>query len=145
MKLLVNRKFKGSEYTIGDLYIDGEWFCNTLEDTVRELPKECPNTVNHLNCRCREKVPGKTAIPAGDYKVILSVSNRFKKLMPEVLNVPHFLGIRIHSGNTAKDSEGCILVGENKVKGKVINSRVTFNKLMTKLKEDSDNIELEIK
>ena len=142
INLKVIRKFKGSDYTIGDLYVNDNWFCNTLEDVVRELPEECPNTPKGISCKCNQKIPGRTAIPAGIYKVVLSYSNRFKKIMPEILNVPHFLGIRIHSGNTQHDTEGCLLVGENKVKGKVINSRNTYNKLMELLQNEDITIEI---
>ena len=145
MKLLLNRIFKGPEYTIGKLYIDGEWFCDTLEDTVRVLPDECPYTPNGIDCKCEGKIKGKTAIPSGTYKVVLSYSNRFKKILPELLNVPHFLGIRIHSGNTSSDTEGCILVGQNLVKGKVLNSRATYNKLLELLEKDKDNLIIEVK
>ena len=107
MKVTVKRTFKGPEYTIGKLYIDDNYFCDTLEDTVR----------NNI------KVYGKTAIPAGKYKVKKTYSPRFKKQLPEILNVPNFSGVRIHAGNTAKDTEGCILLGLNKVKGSVINSQ----------------------
>lgn len=122
MKIIVKRRFLGKDYTIGDMYLDGVWFCNTLEDTVRPTG---------------QKIYGKTAIPAGKYKVIMTMSNRFKKLLPLICDVPGFAGVRIHSGNTKADTEGCILVGENKVKGKVINSRITMNKLMTKLDEEN--------
>lgn len=145
MKLLLNRIFKGSEYTIGRLYVDGEYFCDTLEDVVRVLPSECPNTPKGIDCKCSGKIKGKTAIPSGTYKVILSYSNRFKKVLPELLNVPHFLGIRIHSGNDTSDTEGCILVGQNSVKGKVLNSRATYNKLAELLESDKDNLTIEIK
>lgn len=144
MRLKLIRKFKGPEYTIGDLYIDGEFFCNTLEDVVRELPKECPNTPKNKDCECAGKVYGKTAIQAGIYKVIITMSNRFKKRMPELIGVPHFRGIRIHSGNTAKDTDGCILVGKNNVVGKVTNSLNTYNKLMEILGTDPNNIKIEI-
>lgn len=117
MELKVTRNWKKSEYTIGRMYVNGEFFCNTLEDKVRDLPKE-------------KKVPGKTAIPAGRYRVILTTSARFKRLLPLLLNVPYFEGIRIHSGNTAADTEGCILVGDNTVKGKVLNSRARERELM---------------
>lgn len=106
MKVKVIRIFKGSEYTIGKLYIDDNYFCDTLEDTVR-----------------KEKIAGKTAIPAGTYKVKKTMSPRFKKILPEILNVPNFTGVRIHAGNTAKDTEGCLLLGLNKVKGSVVNSQ----------------------
>ena len=111
MKVTVKRTFKGSEYTIGKLYIDGAYFCDTLEDVVR------PTGV---------KIPGKTAIPAGTYKVKKTMSPRFKTILPEILNVPNFTGVRIHSGNTAKDTEGCLLLGLNKSKGAVLCSKNTM-------------------
>ena len=143
MELLLKRIYKGNKYTIGKLYIDGEWFCDTIEDVVRSLPKNCPHTPKERNCECKEKVYGETAIPAGIYKVILSYSNRFKRILPELLNVPHFLGIRIHRGNTEQDSAGCIILGENKVKGKVINSTPYEIKLV-KLLENQKNITMTI-
>jgi len=84
--------------TIGRLFIDSIFFCYTLEDTVR-----APGI----------KIPGKTAIPQGKYKVVVSWSTRFKKLMPLILAVPGFAGIRLHGGNTDADTDGCILVGFN--------------------------------
>lgn len=118
MKLTLYRKFLGKDYTIGKLFINGEYFCDTLEDTVR--PEE-------------EKIPGKTAIPYGTYDIILTMSPRFKRVLPLLLNVPNFEGIRIHSGNKPEDTEGCILVGFNKQKGMVLNSKDTLNKLMFEL------------
>lgn len=132
MKLTVIRRYKKEDYTIGDLYIDGVWFSNTLEDKVRELNKP------------EDKVYGKTAIPEGTYEVKLTYSPRFKRILPEVLDVPLFLGIRIHSGNTADDSDGCILIGDNKAKGKVLNSRKTLERLMKILKSTSEPIILQI-
>ena len=132
MKLTLIRKYKKEDYTIGHLYIDGKLFCDVLEDRVREL-----NTLE-------DKVYGKTAIPEGVYQVKLTYSPRFKKILPEILNVQFFSGIRIHAGNTADDSEGCLLVGENKVKGKVINSKKTLEKLMKILKSAQDPIFLQI-
>jgi len=132
MKITVIRRYKKEDYTIGDLYIDGKWLCNTLEDPVRILNEY------------EDKVYGKTAIPEGVYQVKLTYSPRFKKILPEVLNVQFFKGIRIHAGNTADDSEGCILVGENKAKGKVLNSRKTLEMLMKILKSASDPIFLQI-
>jgi hypothetical protein len=86
MQINVRRTFKGQEYTIGKLYIDGHYLCDTLEDTVR------PAGI---------KIAGKTAIPAGTYKVKKTMSPRFKKVLPEILNVPGFSGVRIHAGNYA--------------------------------------------
>ena len=117
LQLKVERRWPTENYTIGRLYVNGELWCNTLEDKVRDLTKE-------------KKVPGKTAIPAGTYKVVLTYSNKFKRRLPLLLDVPFFTGIRIHAGNTADDSEGCILLGENKEKGKVLNSRYWVNKLI---------------
>ena len=128
MKLKLERIYKAPTYTIGKLYIDGKLFCDTLEDVVRADGV---------------KVYGETAIPSGTYKVILNVSNRFKRLMPLLLNVPMFEGIRIHEGNTDKDTHGCILVGKNTVKGKVTESKVTFAAFMEKIK-DEKNITIEI-
>ena len=106
-KVEVKRTFKGTEYTIGKLYIDGTYFCDTMEDTVRT----------------GEKIAGKTAIPAGTYKVKMTWSPRFKRYLPEILNVPNFSGVRIHAGNSALDTEGCILLGLNKVKARVVCSK----------------------
>lgn len=129
MKLLLKRKYKGDTYTIGDLYIDGVFFCNVIEDKVRNLAETCPNTPKGLACTCKEKVYAETAIPAGTYKVTMEYSPRFKRILPYIHNVPHFIGILIHSGNDEKDSAGCLIVGFNTVKGKVLQSRVTSDKL----------------
>lgn len=118
MKITINRIFKGAEYTIGHLALDGKYFCDTLEDRVR------PSGV---------KVRGETAIPAGHYEVILNWSPRFKCVLPMVLDVPGFSGVRIHAGNCAADTEGCVLVGFNQVKGRLVASRPTLEQLMKKL------------
>ena len=117
MELRLIRKYKKETYTIGNLYINGNKFCDTLEDEVRNLQTE-------------KKIPGKTAIPHGTYKIILTKSTRFKKVLPLLLNVPYFEGIRIHSGNTSKDTEGCILVGRNTQPATVTESKATMNELM---------------
>lgn len=109
MKLELNRIAIRPSYTIGKLFVDGEYFCDTLEDRCRDLNRE-------------EKVMHETAIPEGTYEVIVNVSAKFKRKLPLLLDVPHFSGIRIHRGNTDKDTSGCILVGENKQPGRVINS-----------------------
>lgn len=109
MKLELNRIAKKPLYTIGWFFIDGKYFCDTLEDRCRDLNK-------------KEKVLNETAIPAGTYEVIVNVSAKFKRKLPLLLDVPYFSGIRIHRGNTDKDTSGCILVGENKQPGRVINS-----------------------
>ncbi|MDD6153145.1 MAG: DUF5675 family protein [Elusimicrobia bacterium] len=118
MKITINRIFKGAEYTIGRLALDGKYFCDTLEDRVRTNG---------------EKVQGQTAIPAGNYEVILNWSPRFKRVLPMVLDVPGFSGVRIHAGNCAADTEGCVLVGFNQVKGRLVASRPTLEQLMKKL------------
>ena len=111
MNIVLKRIAKRDTYTIGQLYIDGQYWCDTLEDRVRDLSKE-------------RKVAGETAIPAGTYDVVVYISPKFKRLLPRLLSVPHFEGVLIHRGNTAADSAGCILVGENKAKGKVLNSTI---------------------
>jgi len=98
MKLLLKRHPTTPDYTEGDLYIDGEWFCHTLEDTVRH----------------GEKVYGQTAIPAGTYSVKVTYSNRFKREMTQILNVPNFEGVRIHQGITAEDSAACPLISKRR-------------------------------
>ena len=120
MELKVQRIAKRDTYTIGRLYIDGERFCDTLEDRVRDLTKEA-------------KVKGQTAIPTGRYRVYLTYSPRFKRILPLLDSVPHFTGVRIHRGNTAKDTEGCILVGYNREVGKVLDSAATEQRLMAVL------------
>lgn len=143
MKLLLKRKYKAATYTIGDLYVDGRFFCNTIEDTARDLPLRCPDTPFGRQCRCREKMYARTAIPTGIYRVTMEHSPRFKRVLPCLHNVPHFLGILIHSGNTEKDSAGCIIVGRNTVKGKVTESRKTSDALNTLLGKEK-SIEIEI-
>ena len=123
--------------------IDGRFFCHTIEDKIRELPAQCPYTPSGRSCRCREKVYARTAIPEGTYKVTMEYSMRFKRVLPYLHDVPHFLGILIHSGNTEEDSAGCIIVGKNTVKGKVTESRRTSDALNALLAKASD-IDIEI-
>ena len=130
MNIILNRIAKKAKYTIGKLYINDKYFCDTLEDTDRGLTQSM--TEQQIGSK---KVYGETAIPTGTYRIIISYSNKFKKQMPLLLNVPGFAGIRIHSGNTEKDSLGCILVGKNKAVGKVLESRDTYNKLFSILQE----------
>lgn len=134
MEITVKRKFKGNNYTIGSLYIDGKYFCDTLEDIDRGLTDNM--TDSYIST---VKVVDQTAIPTGSYKVTITYSNRFQKLLPLINNVKGFSGIRIHSGNTKEDTSGCILVGFNTEKGKVVNSRVTFNKLFNILQDTLNN------
>lgn len=141
MEILVDRKWKKQSYTIGNLIIDDEWFCNVLEDTDRGLDDQMPESkIKEL------KKPSITAIPRGTYEITLDViSPKFSKVsfykevcngkLPRLLNVKGFEGILIHAGNTDKDSEGCLLVGVNLKKGKVLNSRETFKKLYKLLKD----------
>lgn len=118
--LTLKRTYPKEKYTIGELYIEGEYYCDTLEDTVRE-----PDV----------KIAGKTAIPYGKYEVIVNRSPKFKRDLPLLLDVPNFEGIRIHRGNTDKDTSGCILVGENKQRGIVINSTEKEEYITKLLKE----------
>ncbi len=133
MKITVKRIFKGDKYTIGKMYLDGEYFCDTLEDTVRDF-----------GANGEGKVYGETAIPYGTYKVILVQSPRFKRMLPRLVDVPYFEGVLIHSGNTHEHTHGCILIGENKAKGKVLNSRTWEKKLVERLSLESNPILIEI-
>lgn len=138
MNLTLNRIFKGPDYSIGKLYIDGEYFCDTLEDPVRTLPACCPNTSEGIPCACPGKVYARTAIPAGAYKITMENSPRFKRVLPLLHDVPHFLGVLIHAGNDADDTAGCILVGSNKAKGKVLESRAASDRLNALLKKERE-------
>lgn len=131
MNLELKRIFKGKDYTIGRLFIDGEYFCDTLEDPVRQLDS------------ADDKIYSKTAIPTGKYKVSMSIVSPKYSIrksynwcggrLPRLIDVPFFEGILIHSGNTPDHTAGCILVGENKIKGQVINSMNTLKNLWVKL------------
>lgn len=125
MKLKVERLWPKPSYTVGRLYVNGEFFCNTLEDVVRDLPKE-------------QKVYAQTAIPPGTYKVVYNYSPKFKRKLPRLLDVPYFEGILIHPGNTAADSAGCILVGNNSAVGRLSNSRATSDRLNALIEEAQD-------
>ena len=131
MEVLIDRAWKKDGYTISRLYVNGELFgCNTLEDADRGLSQDM-----HLEEIKKKKAYGQTAIPRGSYECVYTYSNRFKKMLPLLKDVPGFDGIRIHSGNSAKDTEGCILVGLNLKKGMVLNSREWTTKIVYKMKE----------
>jgi len=128
MKLELKRKALKPTYTIGDLFVNGVFFCHVLEDVVRDLNKD-----GDLDDTGETKVYGESAIPYGTYTIDLTYSNRFKKILPLLENVKGFEGIRIHPGNIAADTHGCLLVGVNSEIGKITNSKATFDKLMIKL------------
>lgn len=140
MELKIDRGYKGTEYTIGSLYVDGSYFCDTLEDTDRNIN----NSMSPADIT-KKKIYGKTAIPTGTYKIDMNtISPSFKdrswaKLyngkVPRLLEVPGFDGVLIHPGNTASDTLGCILVGRNTIAGRVTDSTATFHNLMKKLLE----------
>lgn len=145
MKLLLKRIAKKKDYTIGNLYIDGKWFSNTLEDSDRGLT----NNMSSDEILSR-KIYGKTAIPTGTYVVNMNtVSPKFSKRswaqpyggkIPRLEDVPGFEGVLIHPGNTSEDTLGCILVGKNTVKGTVTSSQDVFHSLMNILTKESDII-----
>ena len=141
MELLIDRKWKKQSYTISNLYINGEWFCNCLEDADRGLD----NSMSEDMIRTLKK-PSITAIPRGTYEITLDVvSPKYSKVqfykdvcngkVPRLKNVKGFDGILIHAGNTDKDSSGCLLVGQNKIKGQVVNSKETFKQLYKLLQD----------
>ena len=126
--LLLKRTTRTDKSTIGELHLNGKFFCYTLEDRDRGLKK----TDSLLSIKAR-KLFGITAIPAGRYEVALTWSNRFKKYMPQLLNVPGYEGVRIHVGNYPEETEGCLLVGIGKGVDKIIDSRTAFTALMQQL------------
>ncbi|MBD3748941.1 MAG: hypothetical protein IE931_05550 [Sphingobacteriales bacterium] len=130
MELKLLRFQKSDISTIGKLLINGVFECYTLEDKDRGLQKS-----SDLSLIQKLKVYGKTAIPTGRYEVVISYSNRFKKSLPLLLNVPGYAGIRIHPGNDAEDTEGCLLVGQAYSKDFVANSRLAFQPLLEKIEQ----------
>ena len=139
MRLTVIRIANRPTYCIGKLYIDGKYFGDTLEDVDRGLDDAMDEqTIKKL------KVKGETAIPTGIYQVLLTYSPKYKRIMPLINNVKGYSGIRIHSGNTDKDTEGCLLVGKNKEVGKVLESRITYNALFKRLQQAKGKIIIDI-
>lgn len=110
--------------TFGSLYVDHAWACWTLEDQIREVAGQPVATW---------KVKGATAIPAGRYRVVITPSTRFKRLLPLLENVPGFTGVRIHPGNSKEDTDGCLLPGLDRIDGTVRRSRVAFESLFERL------------
>jgi len=149
MELKLKRIARKEGYTIGRVYVDGKYVCDSVEDKDRGLDQKLPVSVN-----IAKKRKGMTAIPTGRYRVTLGVqSPKFSKYkayewcngyLPRLINVPAFDGVLIHAGNSANDTDGCLLVGENKVVGKVLNSMVTLKKLYAILKTAKDNIYITI-
>ena len=129
MEIKVIRTILTNEYTVGKLYIDGEFVCDVIEDRYRKIEKK------------EDKVYGLTAIPCGRYPVVLDFSPKYSKLMPHILDVPFFEGIRIHSGNSDEDSLGCVIVGDyvpGVAGGWVSNSKIAYGKVFAKIKQASD-------
>ena len=144
MEIKVDRKWKKEDYTVGRLYIDDEFFCNTMEDTDRGIDQDMPDWMIRS-----KKIPTRTAVPTGRYKVTMNVvSPKFSQKqfykdfcngkVPRLLDVKGFEGILIHCGNTHANSAGCILVGHNTIKGKLTDSQETFKKLYAIMKKASD-------
>ena len=125
MELRLERKYRSNNYCIDKLYINGKYFSDALEDPDRGLTDSM--SLEEIK---KIKIKGNTCIPYGTYNVTITYSPRFKKNLPLINNVKGFDGIRIHSGNTPQDTEGCLLLGLNKVKGRVVDSKVTVNKFI---------------
>lgn len=123
--MILERLQLDPDVTIGALSIDGDFECWIVEDSVREVAGQPASAW---------KVPGQTAIPRGTYKVTITPSNRFKRDLPLLLNVPGFDGIRIHPGNTSADTEGCLLPGKTRLRKSVGYSQAAFDALFIKLK-----------
>lgn len=139
MKLELIRIANRPTYCIGKLYIDGVWFCDTIEDTDRGLDDSM--SVDEI---LKKKIKGETAIPTGIYKIEITYSPKYKRMMPLLIGVKGYSGVRIHSGNTSKDTEGCLLVGRNTKVGMVTESRNTYQRLFARLQNAKD-ISIEIK
>ena len=143
MRILLQRHALKAGYTIGRMEINGRYFCDTLEDTDRGLRGSM--TEDEIAAL---KVKGATAIPTGTYRIDMQTrSPRFGRVLPRLLRVKGYAGVLIHSGNTAADTEGCILVGENRERGKVLNSRATLESLLVFLRAaqaEGEEIELTI-
>jgi hypothetical protein len=129
MEIVLKRKILTSESTIGELYVNGVFECFILEDMDRGLDKSM--SLAEIQSH---KIHSKTAIPTGKYEVAITFSDRFKQYLPLVLGVPGYEGIRIHPGNTAADTEGCLLPGLEKQTNVVSKSKIAFSKLFAKLK-----------
>jgi len=140
MKVVLDRRIKMSEFTVGDWIIDGKKLCDSMEDCDRGLHQGM--SLDEIK---KKKVYGETAIPAGHYKIKMTYSPKYKRAMPHVMNVKGFSGIRIHSGNTAKDSLGCILLGKNDKVGWISNSRATCAEFERRLIAAGGTCELEIR
>ena len=125
MELKLTRIAKRKEYTIGRLTIDGQPFCDTLEPAWRDIG---PGRSGH-------KLAGRPAIPEGRYPVVITWSEKFGKWLPLLVGVPMFKGVRIHAGNTAADTKGCLLVGLNLKMGMVVNSRIWLHRLVEAITE----------
>lgn len=134
MRLTLKRIANKKDYCIGKLYINGKYFCDTLEDVDRGLD----DSMTEEEIRSI-KVKGQTAIPVGIYTVLMTYSPKYQKIMPLINNVKGYSGIRIHSGNTSKDTDGCLLVGKNTVVGRLTDSRNTFNALFKRLQQKGSN------
>lgn len=139
LNLKVVRSEFGDGYTEGRLYIDGRYFCDTLEDTDRSLYKEMP-----LDEMRAKKVAGETAIPLGRYNVSMTYSPRFGRPLPLVEGVPCFEGVRIHAGNTTKDTAGCLLLGERCGRGMIKNSRINCERLFALMSKNGGRAVLEV-
>jgi hypothetical protein len=129
MKLELKRIALKPNYTIGKLFINGTYYCDTIEDKVIDLNK------NGKFDDGLTKVMHQTAIPYGTFKVVVNHSPKFNRELPRLLDVPYFEGILIHNGSDQNSSSGCIIVGENKTVGKVINSTFYMNNLTARIKD----------
>lgn len=132
LHFLLDRKWRKDTYTIGRLYVNGEFLCNTIEDVDRKLNQNMSATEIQ-----KIKVAAETAIPTGTYAMRVTMSPKFKRDLVEIQNVPGFSGIRVHRGNTAQDSAGCVIVGENTAKGRVTNS-TKYELMITEMVKKAD-------
>ena len=143
MEIEVIRRHLKETYTIGRMFIDKVYFCDTLEDKVRDLRDL--NNDGDFDDPGEGKIYGETAIPCGRYQVIVTYSPKFQKRLPELFKVPGFKNIRIHAGTNPKHTEGCVLIGENKEKGRLVNGPYYQTRLVQMMDETGDKIFITIK
>lgn len=137
MRILIDRAWKKADYTISRLFVDGERWCEALEDTDRGLK----DTMRTEEIKAK-KIYGKTAIPSGKYVVTMTYSPKFRRNLPLINDVKCFSGIRIHAGNTNQDTSGCILPGKNSKVGMVTDSTYWTDRLILAIKQTIDRGEI---
>jgi hypothetical protein len=143
LDIKVYRKWFKDSYTIGRIFVNGEMFCNSMEPARRPLPDECPYTVKESDCKCPEKVYGKTCILPGKYKGVFNYSGMLKRKLILILDTRHFRGIRFHSVSKPSHTQGCVGLGLNKVVGGMVDGK-KYENMLNELAAKATDIDIEI-